>query len=106
MFIPLFLNVILRFSPDIELAKYPDYLNMFLYFVVLCISVKISNVFTCRPLEILLNIRFISILITQLIGFIGCLLFAYKLGSIFAIKTSTNKTSFTPFSRSFVIDFK
>ena len=110
MLVPCYLNIISQVLPVVHLARYPNSLYMIFGLATLCISVKVSNAFTCRPLEMLLNIRFISILITQLIGYVGSLLFVYKLGSIFAIeiptKMSPNKSSFTPFSRSFVIDLK
>jgi hypothetical protein len=40
----------------------------------------------CRPFEILFDFRFILNLVTQVTGFIGCLLFAYKLGATFALE--------------------
>jgi hypothetical protein len=74
-----------------------------------CICIQFISAFTCRPFEIFFDLRFISILTAQLIGLIGCLLFAYKLGSIFSTKMpkiSENKTSFISFSESVVIDLK
>jgi hypothetical protein len=82
----LVLNMLLHYSPNGHLTNYPNPFFMLTSFASTCISVKINNAFTCRPFNILLDIRFISILITQLIGFIRCLSFAYKLGWIFANK--------------------
>ena len=73
------------------------------------ICMELVSVFTCRPIEVLYDIRFTSMLAAQLFSFIGCLLFAYKLGSIFSNKrsrcVSLKKPSLIS-SDSFVIDTK
>jgi len=99
--------------PDVDLRPI-EFFGFFLALLVClagcCICIQIISAFTCRPDQILFDLRFILIVTTQLIGFIGCILFAYKLGSIFAIKIPENisqdKASFIPFSRSFVINLK
>jgi hypothetical protein len=95
------LNMILRFPPNIHMAIYPNYVYTLICFAGLCMSFKISNALTCRSFKTLLDIRFISILMAQLIGFIRCLSFVYKLGCIFAInrpmKRSENWTSYIVF---------
>ena len=62
------------------------------------ICMELVSAFTCRPIEVLYDVRFTSMLAAQLFSFIGCLLFAYKLGSIFSNKRSRHvsvKKAFT-----------
>ena len=75
-----------------------------------CFAQSALTSFSCRPIEVLYDVRPTSLLGAQLFSSIGCLLFVYKLGSIFSNKRSKNicpnKTSLIPFSQSFVIDMK
>lgn len=108
---PLFLVANLRFSVRFRLIEQFELaLVILLCLIGSCVCIQIISALTCRPFEILFDLRFISILTTQLLGFIGCLLFAYKFGSIFAIKIPKNisqeKTSFIPLFQSFVINLK
>ena len=98
---------------SLNLGVFPLFRNFLVYCIVLfCsigshISMQFSSPLTCRPIEVLYDVRFISILIVQLSSYVGCLLFAYKLGYIFwnnrSKIISPNKTSF---SQSYVIDMK
>jgi hypothetical protein len=87
-------------------------LTLVLFFCLIgsCVCIQIISALTCRPFEILFDLRFISILTTQLFGFIGCLLFAYKFGSIFAIKIPQKifpkNTLSIPLTQSFIINLK
>ena len=101
---------------SLNLGVFPLLRNFLVYSIVLfCsivshISMQFSSAFTCRPIEVLYDVRFISILIVQLSSYVGCLLFAYKLGYIFwnnrSAIISQKQTSLISFSQSFVIDMK
>lgn len=77
---------------------------------IVWILAKIMYMMTCHTMEILSDFRFISILSSQVIGFLSCLFFAYKLGGIIGNKTSIklfdDKTSSVPRCPSFVINLK
>ncbi len=108
---PLILATNLRFSIRFRVIEQFD-LTLVLLFCVIgsCVCIQIISALTCRPFEIIFDLRFISILTMQLFGFIGCLLFAYKFGSIFAIKipqkVSQGNTLSIPLSQTFVINLK
>ncbi len=84
-----------------------EYLSLSLAILVClaisCICIQISSAMTCRPIEIIFDFRFLSVLSVQLIGFIGCLLFAVKLGVTYAIEIPiqilADKVSLAPYSR-------
>jgi hypothetical protein len=108
---PFLLPANLRFDFRFDLFEQCALVSIILLCLIgSCVSIQIVSALTCRPFEILFDLRFISILTTQLLGFIGCLLFAYKFGSMFGIKIPENishkKTLFIPLSQSFVIDLK
>jgi uncharacterized membrane protein YeaQ/YmgE (transglycosylase-associated protein family) len=109
MFYPLVLVTSLQFSVRFRVIKQFGFvLTILLCLIGSCVCIQIISALTCRPFEILFDLRFISIFTTQLLGFIGCLLFAYEFGSTFPIKIPKNisqeKLSFIPVSRSFVIN--
>jgi len=88
-------------------GDFDRFLALFVFLASGCVFMQIVSSLTCRPAQIFYDLRFLSILTTQLTGFVGCLLVAYKLGCIFATKTPRNivqdKFSFVPFSYSYVI---
>ena len=107
------LVLIVLLAPNTHLQTPGDFDRFLAIFVFLasgCVFMQIVSSLTCRPAQIFYDLRFLSILTTQLTGFVGCLLVAYKLGCIFATKTPRNivqdKFSFVPFSYSYVINLE
>ncbi len=108
LFYSLCLPAILRFRGRFRVIdQFELVLILLLCLAGSCVCIQIASVLTCRPFEILFDLRFISMLTAQLLGFIGCLLFAYKLGSTFPIKIPKNiSPRKIPFSQSSVINLK
>ncbi len=83
---------------------------MLFVLVLGCIFIKIIYMTTCRSLDLLFNFRFISIIITQLIGFVGCLCFPSKLGGFIAmnilIKISDERNFCIPWFQKFRTNWK
>jgi hypothetical protein len=104
LFYPLILIVCLNLSAPFQVInQFELVLTLLLCLIGSSVCIQIISALTCRPFEILFDLRFVSILTTQLLGFIGCLLFAYKFGSTFPIKIPKNisqeKKSFIPLSQ-------
>ncbi len=70
----------------LRLNYYFEFCTVTVFLAVSCGCLQISTAWMCRPFEILFDFRFILNLVTQVTGFIGCLLFAYKLGATFALE--------------------
>jgi hypothetical protein len=85
-------------------------LILLIFVAVSCISIQISSAMICRPMEIIFDLRFLSVLIVQVIGFIGCLLFAVKLGTTHAmeirIQILEDRTILSPCHQCFLLDSK
>ena len=70
------------------------------------VYMQFVNAFSNRPIEVLYDLRFTSVVVAQLFSFIGCLLFAYKLGFIFPKRfkhISPNEILLFSCSESFVV---
>jgi hypothetical protein len=57
-----------------------------IFICLVCTSIchQLVNALSCRPIDILYNIRYLSMLVVQIVGFFICLLFAFFLGVKYA----------------------
>jgi hypothetical protein len=58
--------------------------KILIYLVAAAICNQLASTVVCRPIEILYNLRYTSMLLVQMTGFFTCLLFAFFLGVKFA----------------------
>ncbi|CAF3817232.1 unnamed protein product [Rotaria magnacalcarata] len=75
-------------------------LGILICLTVSSIYVQICSTLTCRPIEIIFDFRFLSVIVVQFIGFVACILFAIQLGATYAmeipVQAITNETLMTP----------
>jgi hypothetical protein len=62
-------------------------------FVISSVCNQMVSATACRPIEILYNLRYISMIMVQLVGFFICLLFSFFLGIKFASIKSVHRLS-------------
>ncbi|UJR34943.1 hypothetical protein I4U23_027721 [Adineta vaga] len=55
-----------------------------IYFVISSIFLQLASVLGCRPVEVIYDIRYIIMIIVQIVGFIICLFLAFCLGFKYA----------------------
>ena len=67
--------------------------KVLIYLVAWSICHQLATALACRPMEILYDLRYTSMLIVQTIGFFICLLFAFFLGVKFASIKSVHRLS-------------
>ncbi len=58
--------------------------KILIHLVISSICHQLASILICRPIDILYDIRFLSMFIVQIIGFFICLLFAFFLGVKYA----------------------
>jgi hypothetical protein len=67
--------------------------KILIFFVGSSICNQVVSATACRPIEIIYDLRYISMIMVQLIGFFTCLLFAFFLGIKFASVKSVHRLS-------------
>jgi hypothetical protein len=60
-------------------------LNILIYLAASCICNQLVSAFACRPMNILYDFRFASMIIVQIVGFLICLVFTFLLGIKYAL---------------------
>lgn len=58
--------------------------KILIYLVISSICNQLGSILICRPIDILYDVRYISMIIVQIIGFVICLLFTFFLGVKYA----------------------
>jgi hypothetical protein len=64
--------------------------KILIHLVISSICHQLASILICRPIDILYDIRFLSMFIVQIIGFFICLHFAFFLGVKYALVTHGN----------------
>ncbi len=67
--------------------------KILILFVISSVCNQMVSATACRPIEILYNLRYISMIMVQLVGFFICLLFSFFLGIKFASIKSVHRLS-------------
>jgi hypothetical protein len=79
------LNVAMRFSTVAQVAASREFFGhpflALILMVVGCVFHQLASAMTCRPVKMLYDFRYTSMLVVQLMGFASSVLFAYILGA-------------------------
>ena len=81
----MYLSAIVDFPLVIEWTERARrFLASLICLVLSCIFVQMATALACRSAEMIFDFRYASMIVIQLSGFVGCIIFAYNVGATFA----------------------